>query len=136
MPLLGVCFCSSKRDRFFIFAALPVCKCNRFPLCLCLVVALQFQAKQLLNLCRFAWLECNRFPFVPLSVWSFNLHQKRNSVTASLSFAALPVWCAIDFLCAFVWLWLCSSKRNSFLIFAALWVCLFGALIYIKNETA
>jgi len=47
--LLGVCggFASSKRDRFFIFAALP---------CLVCFVGLQFQAKQLLNLCRFAYL--------------------------------------------------------------------------------
>ena len=56
------------------FEALPYLVCNIFPLCLC-----QFQAKQLLNLCR----------FVGLLVWSFNLHQKRNSVTASLSFTAL-----------------------------------------------
>jgi len=78
-------------------------------------VLLQFQAKQLLNLCRFAWLECNRFPFVPLSVWSFNLHQKRNSVTASLSFTALLGRFAIDFPCAFEGL---------------------EFLIYIKNKTA
>jgi len=36
-----------------------------------------------------------------LLVWSFNLHQKQNSVTASLSFAALPICNAIDFLCWF-----------------------------------
>jgi hypothetical protein len=53
----------------------------------------QFQAKQLLNFCR----------FVGLLVWSFNLHQKRNSVTASLSFTALLGRFAIDFLCAFAW---------------------------------
>jgi len=51
---------------------------------------------------------------VLLLVWSFNLHQKRNSVTASLSFAALLGLSAIDF---------------------TLCVCLFGALIYIKNKT-
>jgi len=59
----------------------------------------------------------NRFPFVLLNVWSFNLHQKRNSVTASLFFAALLGLSAINFP-----LWLClvcafaSSKRDRFLI--------------------
>jgi hypothetical protein len=71
-----------------------------------------------LELCK-----CNKFPFVPLLVWSFNLHQKRNSVTASLYFAALLGWCAIDFLYRFAWWWFCSSKRNSFLNLCRL-VCL------------
>jgi len=46
---------------------------------------------------------CNKFPFVPLNVWSFNLHQKQNSVTASLYFAVLFGRFAIDFpLCLYL----------------------------------
>ncbi|MDR2582221.1 MAG: hypothetical protein LBC75_01930 [Fibromonadaceae bacterium] len=46
-------------------------------------------------------------------VWSFNLHQKRNSVTAFYPLSLCPVWFAINFL-------LC--------------LYLFGVLIYIKNR--
>jgi hypothetical protein len=78
---------TKQRDRFFIFEPLLIWSAINFPLCVCLVVALQFQAKQFLNLCRFAWFVCNRFP---LSVWSFNLHLKQNRATASLYFEPLP----------------------------------------------
>ena len=77
--------CSSKRNSFLNLCRFAWLECNRFPLCFCLVVGLQFQAKQLLNLCR----------LVCLLVWSFNLHLKRNSVTASLILYrfALFAWC-------------------------------------------
>jgi len=75
-----------------LFEALPYLECNRFPFVGLLGVWWLCSSKRnnFLNFCRFACLVCNKFPFVPLNVWSFNLHQKQNSVTASLSFAVLP----------------------------------------------
>ncbi|MDR2582222.1 MAG: hypothetical protein LBC75_01935 [Fibromonadaceae bacterium] len=105
MPLLGGGFVVLSETAF---KPLPLGVCDGFAsaidfLCgFAWCVALQFQAKQLLNLCR----------FVGLLVWNFNLHLKQRD--RFFIFEPLPVWSVIDF---------------------PLRVCLFGALIYIKNKT-